>query len=280
MSNFEPKKIDISKINDGKGKYNNGDGIQAETINALVEGVAFAQESGGTSITVDSELSDTSTNPVQNKVVKEALDGKLNAVITPDEHEYTRTRVYAVSGDGKTQFVIPTSGSDSVARRNGWSLLENDMVSFKHANDNTCTPKKYVDDEIAKMSGGGTSGLFIVDEQFPNGLTQSTATALATHLSTTEEIPFIAISNGKDGSDENGFTGIVTGYKRQSNITRVVWITIGSKVYEYGLTATDPTYVEFTATAPYIYDLSDIGDMKTALDAIIEIQNSLIGGNS
>lgn len=33
--------------------------------------------SGGTNVTVDTALSATSTNPVQNKVIKEALDGKL-----------------------------------------------------------------------------------------------------------------------------------------------------------------------------------------------------------
>ena len=33
---------------------------------------------GGSSVTVDSELSATSTNPIQNKVIKSALDGKLS----------------------------------------------------------------------------------------------------------------------------------------------------------------------------------------------------------
>ena len=37
--------------------------------------------SGGSSVTVDSELSNTSTNPVQNKVVKEAIDNVQNGVI-------------------------------------------------------------------------------------------------------------------------------------------------------------------------------------------------------
>lgn len=35
--------------------------------------------SGGSSVTVDSELSTTSTNPVQNKVVKAAVDGKVDS---------------------------------------------------------------------------------------------------------------------------------------------------------------------------------------------------------
>lgn len=38
-----------------------------------------ASSSGGDSITVDSALSDTSENPVQNKVIKDALDSKVNS---------------------------------------------------------------------------------------------------------------------------------------------------------------------------------------------------------
>ena len=44
-------------------------------IKALSGGSAGG--SGGSSVTVDSALSATSTNPVQNKVIKSALDAKL-----------------------------------------------------------------------------------------------------------------------------------------------------------------------------------------------------------
>lgn len=37
--------------------------------------------SGGSTITVDSALSTTSTNPVQNKVIKQALDGKASTAV-------------------------------------------------------------------------------------------------------------------------------------------------------------------------------------------------------
>ena len=46
------------------------DGSSAVTINIPT--------GGGSSVTVDSALSSTSTNPVQNKVIKSALDGKLS----------------------------------------------------------------------------------------------------------------------------------------------------------------------------------------------------------
>ena len=50
------------------------DGKDIALIKAL--GGGGSGGSGG-SITVDSALSDTSTNPVQNKVIKSALDAKL-----------------------------------------------------------------------------------------------------------------------------------------------------------------------------------------------------------
>ena len=50
----------------------NGISISGNTISSTV--------SGGASVTVDADLSSTSTNPVQNKVVKEALDKKQNAL--------------------------------------------------------------------------------------------------------------------------------------------------------------------------------------------------------
>lgn len=48
------------------------DGSSAVTINIP------SGSGGGSTITVDSDLSSTSTNPVQNKVIKSALDGKLS----------------------------------------------------------------------------------------------------------------------------------------------------------------------------------------------------------
>lgn len=48
------------------------DGSSAVTINIP------SGSGGGSAITVDSDLSSTSTNPVQNKVIKSALDGKLS----------------------------------------------------------------------------------------------------------------------------------------------------------------------------------------------------------
>ena len=63
-----------------------------------------ASGGGGTNITVDSTLSSTSTNPVQNKVIKEALDNKLDiagtaAKATADGEGNAITTTYAKKAD-------------------------------------------------------------------------------------------------------------------------------------------------------------------------------------
>lgn len=58
-----------------KVEYVNGETvITAENLNEIQDAIIDLEQSGG--ITVDSWLSDTSTNPVQNKVIKQALDAK------------------------------------------------------------------------------------------------------------------------------------------------------------------------------------------------------------
>lgn len=72
---FTPKKLNSTEINSG-AEYKNGDGIVADDLNKIVEGVLYAQENGGSdsSITVDERLDDTSANPVQNKVITDRLN--------------------------------------------------------------------------------------------------------------------------------------------------------------------------------------------------------------
>lgn len=49
-----------------------------QQIDDLLEQV----EQGGGGVTVDSEMSDTSENPVQNKVVKDYVDSAISEAIT------------------------------------------------------------------------------------------------------------------------------------------------------------------------------------------------------
>lgn len=55
---------------------------------------------GGSSITVDSELSGTSTNPVQNKVINSALNNKLDKFTQPPAGIQWNYLLYGVQNDG------------------------------------------------------------------------------------------------------------------------------------------------------------------------------------
>lgn len=61
----------------------NGQKITGDTTNIVIEG-----GSGGETITVDSELSATSTNPVQNKAITNALNNKANLSDIPSLDGY------------------------------------------------------------------------------------------------------------------------------------------------------------------------------------------------
>lgn len=67
----------------------NAAGLMSAADKAKLDGVS----AGSNHVTVDAELSTTSTNPVQNKVIKSALDGKSNTGHTHDDRYYTKTEV-------------------------------------------------------------------------------------------------------------------------------------------------------------------------------------------
>ena len=76
---------------EGTGKYKIGNGTSKWSDLSLYEGMTASDRSklnsiasGATKVTVDSALSSTSTNPVQNKVINSALAGKSNTNHTHD----------------------------------------------------------------------------------------------------------------------------------------------------------------------------------------------------
>lgn len=64
-------------------------GLMSAADKAKLDGVA----TGSNHVAVDTELSTTSTNPVQNKVIKSALDGKSNTGHTHDDRYYTESEI-------------------------------------------------------------------------------------------------------------------------------------------------------------------------------------------
>ena len=123
---------------------------QAATKKYVDDAVAA---SGG-SVTVDSALSDTSENPVQNMVVKAAIDKKL----TMKTDGASMVRVYAIATDGSqdTYRMTDQANYNTLPLRNakGNFLVGTPTV------DTECANKKYVDDAVAGASSGGGVNTF------------------------------------------------------------------------------------------------------------------------
>ncbi len=93
VEKFTYNKTDIdAKLND---KANNtvasgsSNGLMSSADKTKLDGIA----EGATKITVDSSLSNESENPVQNKIIKTALDGKAAISHNHDDLYYTETEV-------------------------------------------------------------------------------------------------------------------------------------------------------------------------------------------
>lgn len=120
----------------GKGIKNNDDLVNKKYVDDAIAA------SGGSSITIDSELSGTSTNPVQNKVINSALSNKLDKFTQPAGVQWNGL-LYGVQDDGsghsiQKMFDLCTDAiKDTVVLRNkqGEILCETPTVNVtgKHA---------------------------------------------------------------------------------------------------------------------------------------------------
>ena len=105
-------------------------------------------EGGG--VVVDDALDGNSKNPVQNKVIKEALDGKVDAF------SYANNCIYATDNENN-----PTGLSYDYSSEGFGQVPIRDMetgeiyVPETPLSETSATSKKYVDDQIANISSGG-----------------------------------------------------------------------------------------------------------------------------
>lgn len=149
-----PGKIKTSKPGLNKLNFSNGlgtsdiqlGGIKTPTADNDAANKKYVDDaiaaSGGSSITIDSELSDTSTNPVQNKVINSALSNKLDKFTQPAGVQWNGL-LYGVQDDGKTHSIqkmfdlcIDAIKDTIVLRNNKGEILcetPTDNVTDKHA---------------------------------------------------------------------------------------------------------------------------------------------------
>lgn len=130
----------------GTQKYKIGDGTSkwsalayhtslTDTEKSKLDGIA----TGANKTTVDSALSSTSTNPVQNKVINTALSGKANSSHTHDDRYYTETEI-----NSKLSEKANTNHSHDL------SAMINGL------NEATATPSD-TDYFVSQYAGGGTT---------------------------------------------------------------------------------------------------------------------------
>ena len=95
----------------------------ADAFDLLAEEV---KKGGGVSVTVDDELSDSSENPVQNKVVKAALDAKQPFVVTLTEDAQENITADKTHAQIKAAF---DAGREVILFKDGDTRLRVQMVN-------------------------------------------------------------------------------------------------------------------------------------------------------
>lgn len=138
-----------------------------------------------TKITVDSSLSSTSTNPVQNKVVNSALSGKVPT---------TRT----VNGKALSSNITLTASDVGADASGAASSALADAKSYSDAN--LATAKGYADTKIANLVGTAPETMDTLEEL---------AAAIDAHQDVTDALN-AAIGNKANSSDLTAHTGNTT----------------------------------------------------------------------
>lgn len=114
-------KITIGVSNYGTATTS-ADGLMASTDKEKLDGIA----AGANKTVVDSTLSASSTNPVQNKVIKAALEGKVDS----------DTGVFTV-GVGTPELIINASTADSPSKNNIYATGANGTADIIIQHDNS-----------------------------------------------------------------------------------------------------------------------------------------------
>ncbi len=152
-------------------------GVNIATINnqSLLNGGNITIEGGGGGITVDSSLSSTSTNPVQNKVINTALGGKQDTI-----SDLSTIRSGAAAGATAVQPSALSAKQDVLVSGTNIKTINNESILGSG--------------NITIQGGGGSGTVTSVAMTVPTGLSVSgspitTSGTLAVSLATGYKIP-------------------------------------------------------------------------------------------
>lgn len=182
-------------------------GLMSSTDKTKLGGIA----KGANKTTVDPALSTTSTNPVQNKVVKAALDGKASSSHTHDEYLSHPIQLQENTDYGTTLPSSPTNGRLFFQETSVTSLIDlvypvgAVYISMNQTSPQTLFGGTWTQIQGRFLIGAGTA--------YPAGSTGGEAT----HTLTRNEIPDHAHSFKYTGQSETIGVNAVRLYQAASN---------------------------------------------------------------
>lgn len=179
--------------------------------------VAINVSGGGSSVTVDTALSATSTNPVQNRVIKEALDGKLGktetaAAALKDAAGNTISTTYAKKTDisgfvktvngtapdsaGNVTINVSGGGGVSTSESNTWTGKQTfQKMKFNFESYNAPRISGTIDNPSSSVAVYNVQGNFTLDMSVLAGLLSNSDATLFTAYITANGSYTLSITN-------------------------------------------------------------------------------------
>ena len=254
--------------------------------------IANIQTGEGGNIAIDNAMSDTSENAVQNKVVKAYIDERssfiVNVVI---DEELNVDEEFNVTADKTYNDIVS-------AYNKGKRVVL--MVDDRYGQGQACISNIHITSGYCEFSGV-TQGMYVRFECYPNNNKWSVRafelsdTAYLKAYIDAKFVPF-TITINSDNVGNRRYLDIVRAIDSRETIniyhemSGITWDVIGiQKQADRVLIGCHFDYTtlwlwctsenEWGALSKEYASKSDIGDIDTALDTIIEIQNTLIGGD-
>ena len=231
-------------------------------------------EANKTTITVDDSLSDSSTNPVQNKVIKAAVDAKANTSHTHSASDVTdgvfdAARIPTITDD-KIQNVSADKITGTIPSGSLPSYVD-DVVEYE--NQSAFPPtgeagKIYVDTTTNKTYRWGGSDYVEISASLALGSTSSTA-----FRGDHGEAAYNHAVTNKGSEFASGLYKITT--NAEGHVTAATSVAKGD-ITALGIPAQDTTYVDATTGASGLMSAAD----KTKLDGIAEGADKLPDGGT